>query len=277
MRYSYFLLVFCLLFLASCKNEKKENSEKSPHTKTEKPVKTIKPNPAKKLAKSIESTHHKENFTDKKAVSFHLNLSFDGQPRMGATVSLMTNYSKIKVEKGDGTTLIYDGKNAMLFPKNKMYKQAEFDMWTWAYFFSLPFKLTDPGTKWQDKGQDSINGKLYNTAKLTFEKGTGDSSDDWYVVYADKNTNMLAAAAYIVTYGGKNSKKAAENPHAIVYKNYFTLKKVPMAKNWEFHHWSKDKGVYGKPIGKATISKVKFFNPSQGFFTAPKDAVHLEK
>jgi hypothetical protein len=31
----------------------------------------------------------------------------------------------------------------------------------------------------------------YLTEKLTFKSGTGDAPDDWYVVYADKKTNLL--------------------------------------------------------------------------------------
>jgi hypothetical protein len=38
------------------------------------------------------------------------------------------------------------------------------------------------------KKKDATN---YLTEKLTFKSGTGDAPDDWYVVYADKKTNLL--------------------------------------------------------------------------------------
>jgi hypothetical protein len=36
----------------------------------------------------------------------------------------------------------------------------------------------------------------YLTEKLTFKSGTGDAPDDWYVVYADKKTNLLEKHRY---------------------------------------------------------------------------------
>jgi hypothetical protein len=55
----------------------------------------------------------------------------------------------------------------------------------------------------------TIKKKLLNylTEKLTFKSGTGDAPDDWYVVYADKKTNLLETA-YIVTL--KAGKEEAE-------------------------------------------------------------------
>ncbi len=80
---------------------------------------------------------------------------------------------------------------------------------TWTYFFALPYKLCDPGTVWSDfAGTDVLNGGEYNTKKLTFSKSFGDSSEDWYILYSDKTTNLLAFVAYIVT--ANKSVEAAE-------------------------------------------------------------------
>jgi hypothetical protein len=42
--------------------------------------------------------------------------------------------------------------------------------------------------EYDNKEKDATN---YLTEKLTFKSGTGDAPDDWYVVYADKRTNLL--------------------------------------------------------------------------------------
>jgi hypothetical protein len=44
--------------------------------------------------------------------------------------------------------------------------------------------------------------------KLSFESGTGDAPDDWYVVYADKATNLIEKL-HIVT---KMSEEAEKKP-----------------------------------------------------------------
>jgi hypothetical protein len=57
--------------------------------------------------------------------------------------------------------------------------------------FPFPHKLSDPGTIWNEYDNKEKDATNYLTEKLTFKSGTGDAPDDWYVVYADKKTNLL--------------------------------------------------------------------------------------
>lgn len=262
------------IFTLACQEEKKETpSNKSVETTKKEPKKES--TPEVKFAKSIERSHQISNFKKQEMVQFNLDLSF-GEEKMKAKITMLTNSSKIKVEKSDGSILIYDGEKVSLFPKENNYEKARFDMFTWAYFFSLPFKLTDPGTQWQELQERKIDDISYDTAKLTFAKKTGDAPDDWYIVYADQNTKLLKAAAYIVTLG-KDFATAEENPHAIVYNNYFSVKQVAFAKEWTFYNWSEEKGVYGEPIGNGTISNVNFTKRNKDFFTAPTGSIEIKK
>jgi hypothetical protein len=56
------------------------------------------------------------------------------------------------------------------------------------------------------------------TEKLTFKSGTGDAPDDWYVVYADKTTNLLEKQP--ISLRSKPVRKKQKNPHAIQYLEY---------------------------------------------------------
>jgi hypothetical protein len=189
---------------------------------------------------------------------------------------MLTNSTKIKMERKDSTNLIFNGEKVMLYPKEKNYDGARFDMFTWTYFFALPFKLTDEGTNWQEKQERKLDSVNYNSAKLTFGDNIGDAPDDWYVVYADKQTNLLKAAAYIVTFN-KDVNTAEENPHAIVYDRYFTVKSVPVAKYWKFYNWSEEKGIYGDPLGEAEISNLKYLPAEEVNFDILKNAVEVKK
>jgi hypothetical protein len=73
-------------------------------------------------------------------------------------------------------------------------KSGRFDAFTWEYFFLFP-QLSDSGTIWNEYDNKEKNATNYLTEKLTFKSGTGDAPDDWYVVYADKKTNLLEKAA----------------------------------------------------------------------------------
>ena len=261
-----------ILLLLSCKNDPKNTSET-----TEDPITTEeKSNAARNLAETIETTHHKEDFFNNQAISFNLKVNFGGKERINGKITMLTNSTKIKLEKEDGTTLVYDGDDVFLYPKQNNYDAARFDIFTWPYFFTMPFKLTDEGTKWQEKKERQLDSTNYLTAKLTFENNVGDAPDDWYIIYADKRTHLLKAAAYIVTYG-KDIETAEENPHAIVYDRYFTVKSVPVAKYWKFYNWSEEKGIYGEPIGDAEISKLKYFPAEEATFTVPETAVKIQR
>ncbi len=268
MKYIYpVLFVLCLW---SCKNEPKNTSEKIEIATEEKN------NVARNLAETIENVHQKENFSNNEAVAFNIHINFGGKERLKGRITMLTNSTKIKIEKEDGTTLVYNGEDVFLYPEENNYNGARFDIFTWPYFFSMPFKLTDEGTQWQEKKERKLHSTNYQTAKLTFEDHVGDAPDDWYIIYADKRTHLLKAAAYIVTFG-KDVETAEENPHAIVYNRYFTVKGVPIAKYWKFYNWSEEKGIYGEPIGEAEISKLKYFPAAEATFNVPENAVKVEQ
>jgi len=269
-----YLLLLLTAFIFSCKNDPKP---KDSSTEIEEITAEEEKSPALSLAETIETTHHKEDFMNNETVTFDLKLNFGGKERFNGKITMKTNSSKIKMEKKDGTIVIYNGDDVFLSPKENNYDGARFDIFTWSYFFALPFKLTDEGTNWQEKQERKLDSANYNSAKLTFGENIGDAPDDWYVIYSDKQTNLLKAAAYIVTYGDKEISKAEENPHAIVYERYFTVKSVPVAKYWKFYNWSEEKGVYDEPIGDAEISNLKYLSANEANFDILENAIEVKK
>ncbi|WP_378185246.1 DUF6503 family protein [Aquimarina sp. W85] len=220
---------------------------------------------------SIETAHKKDQFIDHKIVSFHLDLMFGGKQRLDAKVTMLTNSSKIRIDKKDGSKLIFDGTEAYLCPIDADDKGARFDMFTWTYFFGLPYKLNDAGAIIEMAGDKSLNDTLYSTAKMTFTPGTGDAPDDWYVLYRDNTSNLLKAAAYIVTFGREEGDDKKPEPHAIQYKNYQTIAGIPIAMQWEFNNWSEASGVAEK-LGEAIISDVTFLKEEGNLFATPDNA-----
>ncbi len=272
-----YILAFAILAFIGCKDETKNDSKKEEVIMTE-------PNggigngavsPAVAFAQGIESAHNKADWNNKRAVSFDISLSFGGQERLNGKVTSLTNSSKVRIDKKNGTQLIYDGKEVYLCPSNADAKGARFDMFTWQYFFSIPFKLTDPGTKWESMESVQLNGNPYDVGKLSFENNIGDAPDDWYVVYQERQSGLLHAAAYIVTFGTEQ-EKAEQNPHAIVYSDYKVIEGIPVATKWSFHNWGKTTG-FGDKIGEATISNVVFFEAEDSLFKEPKNSLVITK
>ncbi len=58
-------------------------------------------------------------------------------------------------------------------------------MWTPFYFFGMPFVFADPGAVHESLGRKSFQGQEYDAVRVTFQKGTGDTPDDFYLLYLD--------------------------------------------------------------------------------------------
>jgi len=271
------ILLLSILLLIGCKQEQKTESNPDEVIMTEPDggIGNGAVSPAVAFAQGIESAHNKTAWNNKKAVSFNISLSFGGQERLNGKVTSLTNSSKVRVDKNNNTQLIYDGNNVYLCPADAEAKGARFDMFTWQYFFAIPFKLTDPGTKWENLESVEMNGNKFDVGKLSFGDNIGDAPDDWYVVYQERETGLMHGAGYIVTFGSQDQAKAEENPHGIVYSEYKVVDGIPVATKWSFHNWSLKDG-FGEKIGEATLSDIVFFNAEDKLFEKPEDSKIIE-
>ena len=222
----------------------------------------------KDFASKIESAHNKENFLSNEIIQFDLLLTFGGKERINGSMSLSTDSYKGILDKGNGEKIMYIGDKVYYSPNITDSAKVRFDAYTWSYFFLFPYKMNDEGTVWINYENKMLNEKEYQVEKLTFESGTGDAPDDWYVCYADKETNLLHAASYIVTYS-KDVKTAEEDPHAIVYSNYQDFEGVPLARDWEFYGWKESIGLTEK-LGDATLSNFRFLTKDEVDFSVPE-------
>lgn len=218
---------------------------------------------------SIEEAHKKEAFMSQKYLKYTIDITFGGKQHLKGEITQETGGGKIKIEKQDGSLIIFDGKEVYsLGIKEEDMGAARFDIFTWSYFLGLPYKLNDQGTIWSNFEENKWGTKNFDTGKLTFESGTGDAPDDWYIIYKNPETNMLGGAAYIVTFG-KGKEKAEKEPHAIKYNKIKLIKSIPIATNWTFYMWSLKKG-YEKVIGEVKLSNIKFINEAE--FIVPQKA-----
>ena len=268
-----FIIIIATLFFISCNNSQKREQDKKIPVEQDNGIGDGAPSLSTAFAQGVEKTHNKEAFLAHNNISFDIALNFNGQERLKGTFTMRTNSSKIKFESKDGKTIIYNGEEVYRTPKEAEMESARFDILTWPYFMAMPFKLTDGGTIWSDVKQVTEKNRDYSKAKLTFEAGVGDTAEDWYQVYVDNNTNLLNYAAYIVTFG-KSVAKAEQEPHAILYENYVVIDAIAISDTWKFYNWSEEKGLYGEPIGDATLRNIQFLESAD--YTVPKNAKKIE-
>lgn len=223
------------------------------------------------FADAIEATHGKAALMQQQALQADITVQFGGNTMVEGTLTSDIYGGKVRIDLDNGTSFIFDGQEAWTSPAKSEAQGGRFHVLTWSYFLLAPFKLQDEGSQLEDLGKRPYReGKSLPAARLTFDAGTGDSPDDWYVVYRNQD-HQLESMAYIVTFG-KDLSAAEKEPHAVTYHAPVTVDGVTFSSQWSFWNWSEDKGIEGDAIGRVELSGIQFVTPAADTFKAPKDS-----
>lgn len=241
------------------------------------PAATAQKTPDGPFHKPIEAAHGAEAWRSHQAVSARIKVTFGGKDMLDGRFVFDTPVGRSRLETSDGAAVVFDGSTAWVTPADSpMGPMARFHVLTWPYFLAAPFKLGDPGanltpTTWVKQGDAWVA-----TSRMTFDVGTGDAPDDWYVLYRDPKTDRLHAMAYIVTFGGKPKADAEKEPHAVVYHDYKTIDGVTLATHFTFHNWSEAGGIEDEVIGEVWVSDIAFLEPDHDAFVKPSGAAEVK-
>ena len=169
-----------------------------------------------------------------------------------------------------------DGEHVWITDPEALGMPARFYAFTPFYFFGLPFFFADPGCKHESQGTKTLDGKEYDVVKFFYEAGIGDTPDDNYVAYFDKETHLLKLVHYIVTYPAFTGGKSADEleRHAIVYDEWQKVNGLLVPKKVTSQGWQEGKLISESPRSfsyeNVTFKKEQ---PAAGLFTKPESAV----
>ena len=256
MKKTYALLL--LLPFAACLDDAPE----APNDKESRP----------ELIRAVETAHHKNDFHSHETVAFDLELDWRGKAPLRCGIVQRTDGTRIRVRKDDGSDILFDGNNAWSAGNTPDAPETRFDLFAWHYFFCLPWKLADPGARWQPMPDRVFDGRLCSAGRLTFAPGTGDSANDWFLVFSDKKDGLIRGAVYVVTYGGKDIETAEKGPRSIEYSDYRPVDGIPIAHKWAFYGWNTDSLDSKTRLGEARIRNVRFADENPETFAVPGDA-----
>lgn len=106
------------------------------------------------------------------------------------------------------------------------------------YFVAMPFVLGDPGVKLEVIGDDpaAVGLPAADVIKVTYESGTGDAPDDYYIAYFARDDGRLLAVRYIVTYKPLVSKSGGQpGPEKmLVYGDFQKVGPLTLARSHGF-------------------------------------------
>lgn len=153
------------------------------------------------------------------------------------------------------------------------------------YFIGVPFVLADPGVNLAHEGELDLEGRTWEMIRATFDDGTGDAPDDYYVVLVDKETRRVGGVRYIVTYPGFFPNGGSTDEKVMFYDGEQVVDGIRLPETFRTHRWV----VTGEPgfevpgpeetlLTESSLSDVEFL-PGLSFdaFEVPEGAAVQER
>ena len=214
-----------------------------------------------------------------------LTFRFNYQPLDGGTPrdtyqAIDTWSSKARhFQVGDSTSQFgWDGKNTWAAVKDSTVFPYNTRFWSLTpYFFAAqPFVLDGQGVNLELLPQKEHMGKLQDVVKVTFDEGTGDAPDDYYILYFDAGSHTLSVIRYIVSYPGY-FKKGEHLPEKLMQlEGAQRVEGILFPKHYKTH-WLTEGERPGEHITSITLSDVTFRSQlGKEYFEIPEGATLLE-
>lgn len=277
MKISYLLpLVLCILLVTGCQPQDVQPAEAEVETSVadvmaEEARQRLEANEGGQLVlKSIEAHGGLETWYNTRTSSYtweYANVDMDFRFRSHMVVDNHTRkaYHDL-VELGtyeepqpvDGQ-FAWDGQDAWISPASLEQPNPRFWATTGYYFESIPFILADPGVYYERVPDEELDGVMYDRVDVSYGSGVGDSPGDIYMLYINKETALVDAIRYTVTYGqSKEEAMEVEAPRETLfyYKDYVTIDGLTVATYFNGHHF-KD-GEIIAPKNDAWASNISF-------------------
>ena len=152
-------------------------------------------------------------------------------------------------------TLGFDGTRSWITPGPEAFPSpARFWATTPYYFVGLPFVLGDPGVKFETLPDAPYEGVDHHMVKITYEAGTGDSPDDYYVLYLHPETKRLSAIRYIVAYPGFFPEGGHTPEKLMRYLDYEEVDGLLLPHRFETYTWDAEAGTRTEKVTDVTVA-----------------------
>ena len=290
-----FVLV-CSIFFVACneqpktmKNEAEKKSEEmkeAPVSKIEKRVAAAqerleKSEAGKIVWKAMEAHGGLKKWFSNGALSFRFNYQpLDGSTQRDSyqTIDTYSNRARHTSASDSTSHFGWDGKTAWMQAKDSTSFAYDTKFWalTPIYFLGQPFILDGQGVNLELLPQQVYKEKNNDVVKVTFDAGTGDAPDDYYIFYFEEKTHQLSVIRYIVSYP-KYFKDGGHSPEKFMdLSEYKTVEGITFPTLYKTH-WLVENEQPGEYITKIAVSDISFEKDlSQDFFKVPEGAEIVE-
>lgn len=144
------------------------------------------------------------------------------------------------------------------------------------YFLGLPFVLDGQGVNLEKMESITFNHQPQDVVRVTFDPGTGDAPDDYYILYFDQQSHLLSVIRYAVSYPGYFAKGQYGNERFMEVSGYLQTSGISFPTGYKAYMSAKD-GSPGKYVTEVTVSNLEFRDTvPDGFFDPPNEARLVE-
>lgn len=126
------------------------------------------------------------------------------------------------------------------------------------YFLGVPFVMADPGTRFERLADERLGDVVHRLVKVTYEPGTGDAPDDYYVLYIHPKTFRIGGLRYVVSYPAFFPKGGHTPEKLMVYSDYHKVGGLVIARRFDTYAWSADKKARVDKVTDVSASHVRF-------------------
>lgn len=188
------------------------------------------------------------------------------------TTDLKNRKSLIEMPKH---TIGFNGKVVWLKHKDTtQYKgNAKFYYNLMFYFYAMPFILADDGIIYEDTDPLIFEGQTYPGIKISYQTGVGESPEDEYLLYYNKDTYQMEWLGYTVTYF---SKQKESEFHFIKYSNWQTVENLVLPKTLTWYKYDNNKPTEKRDDLQFTDIKLLKTKLKSAVFNAPEGATLIQ-
>lgn len=181
---------------------------------------------------------------------------------------------------GEQATFGWDGERAWIAPNAEAFPSpARFWSLTPYYFVGMPFVVADPGTQYELMEPAELDGETYRLVKVSYEDGTGDSPDDYYILYIHPESYELAALRYVVAYPGFFPEGGHTPEKLMRYTDYQRVGELQIAGTLDTYAWNPpaegEPGSVGDKVTEVGVTNVTMGDEWDGDVFAPVDGAQV--
>lgn len=165
--------------------------------------------------------------------------------------------------------MAWNGEEAWFVPADVTRVNARFWALTGYYFQMIPFVFADPGADHELLPEEELDGETYDMVRVSFDEGVGDA-DDYYVTYVDRETGLVRAIRYVVTFGGR----PPGGETLFYYDDYTTVDGLTVPTRFRGYGFSD--GERGDFRNEAWATDIDFGVPFDSTRLAPPDSARID-